>query len=603
MGRGSGHSCTNSAGLSQPHSKQRQCEELSETREESVIDRLRSAEGEHRPQPSSRPERPPNQRGVALSSGSPNPPRREVPRNENESQLRTDCKSPAVQAAQDSQHSGRKLQPKESEEDQPLVDTSSPRPSQERGKKHSQIAEANKTPRGTISEIQLTREALKELDRRTTQPTFPSHPAPIDRVRLREKGYLGKLRKFAGHGGPDLLDLRGYRVPRPLADTMRKRDPKVWSPYDEEFSRELIENGIYLDRVGRTRKCVPPKPNNLEEINKRLTQPRPSLSPSRYTEEKFDTFADANMRAVTEDEEIFATMIGKSEIESGKKNLFTNLAPLNYGSFVKDSPDFYDGSDERDIDKRIKEELRFHIIPTKSYSLPCLPNFFAELKGLSGSSVVSRRQACYGGALGARAMQSLRSFGVEATYDNNAYTISATYQCDSVLKIYAHHPTHPVEPGGQPEYYMNQLGAFAMTGGAKQFRKGATALRNAREWAKEQRDNFIAVANDRARNMPAAPRAAELTENSALFPPATQTAYVGTASSAIDFALDPSRKRRRDARSSGGDDHRAYEQRYSTDVSTESPCRARKQRRKVTSGSSRGTVRGEPANERGVYEA
>jgi len=45
---------------------------------------------------------------------------------------------------------------------------------------------------------------------------------------------------------------------------------------------------------------------------------------------------------------------------------------------------------------------------------------------------------------------------------------------------------------------MNQLGAFAMTNNLDTFRLGAGAFRNLRDWAKEQRDEAIQQANERA---------------------------------------------------------------------------------------------------------
>src|SRR5579862_7218344 len=95
-----------------------------------------------------------------------------------------------------------------------------------------------------------------------------------------------------------------------------------------------------------------------------------------------------------------------------------------------------------------------------------------------------RLLSCYDGALGARGVQMLQSFGrdAQASYDNNAYTISSTYHHTGLLKMYTHHPTQPKAPGGEPEYNMTQLGAWALTGSPETFRQGASAFRNARDW-------------------------------------------------------------------------------------------------------------------------
>jgi hypothetical protein len=82
------------------------------------------------------------------------------------------------------------------------------------------------------------------------------------------------------------------------------------------------------------------------------------------------------------------------------------------------------------------------------------PNFFLEVKGPDGSLAVAGRQACYDGAIGARGMQSLRSFSQKTPiYDDNSYTITSTYH-DGQLKMYAVHVTAPAGPGKPLEYQM-----------------------------------------------------------------------------------------------------------------------------------------------------
>lgn len=45
---------------------------------------------------------------------------------------------------------------------------------------------------------------------------------------------------------------------------------------------------------------------------------------------------------------------------------------------------------------------------------------------------------------------------------------------------------------------MTQINGWMLTGNVDTFRQGATAFRNARDWAKEQRDQFVVAANARA---------------------------------------------------------------------------------------------------------
>jgi hypothetical protein len=124
------------------------------------------------------------------------------------------------------------------------------------------------------------------------------------------------------------------------------------------------------------------------------------------------------------------------------------------------------------------------------------------VKGPDGSAAVAERQACYDGALGARAMHSLQSYGQDKpTYDNNAYVITSTFH-NGQLKMYTSHPAQPNGPGTQPEYYMTQINGWSMTGNAESFRQGVTAFRNAGDWTKEKRADAIKLANERANDRP-----------------------------------------------------------------------------------------------------
>ncbi|MCJ1342371.1 hypothetical protein MMC31_000553, partial [Peltigera leucophlebia] len=108
---------------------------------------------------------------------------------------------------------------------------------------------------------------------------------------------------------------------------------------------------------------------------------------------------------------------------------FKNLEPLTDDTRVNAKPDLYDGTLLAPIDRRIQRELSVSIIPLTLRQALVLPNFFTEVKSLDGSTAVAKRQACYNGALGARGIHKLRSFGTNATiaYGNNAYTITSTY--------------------------------------------------------------------------------------------------------------------------------------------------------------------------------
>ena len=73
-----------------------------------------------------------------------------------------------------------------------------------------------------------------------------------------------------------------------------------------------------------------------------------------------------------------------------------------------------------------------------------------------------------------------------------ASTISGIYY-GGRLKLYIHHIVGSSEqpPTRRHEIIMKQLGAYAITNDAANFRKGATAFRNARDWAKEESESAI----------------------------------------------------------------------------------------------------------------
>jgi hypothetical protein len=74
-------------------------------------------------------------------------------------------------------------------------------------------------------------------------------------------------------------------------------------------------------------------------------------------------------------------------------------------------PNLYYGARSEQLDQRVCKKLSGHIIPSTQDHLPIAPNFFLAAKEPSGTAKVARKQACYDGALGARGMHSLQSYG------------------------------------------------------------------------------------------------------------------------------------------------------------------------------------------------
>jgi hypothetical protein len=301
---------------------------------------------------------------------------------------------------------------------------------------------------------------------------------------------------------------------RPTTNTINTKTTESSGPYSRNFQQNLIDGGVYPDRYKYPDGRVLPKPDNLKEINEILIQPRPSLSPSRFSNENFEEFQEADAH-VSKENKVTKTVI---PIIEGKITdhkcvegdiLFTNLTPLTDDLLTSAKPDLYHGARPEQLDRRVRDELRGHIIPSTQDDLPIAPNFFLAAKGPDGTAAVARRQACYDGALGARGMHSLQSYREdESVHDNNAYTITSIYS-DGQLKMYTSHPTQPTSPGGRPEYCMTQLNGWCMTGNAETFRQGATAYRNARDWTKEQRDEAIKRANEKANDSQVGPLAVD----------------------------------------------------------------------------------------------
>lgn len=118
-----------------------------------------------------------------------------------------------------------------------------------------------------------------------------------------------------------------------------------------------------------------------------------------------------------------------------------------------------------------------------------------EAKGPRGFLEEGMLQACHYGAIGARAMQSLQTYGqLQPTYDNHVRTISSVYY-GGMLKMYGHSVAQPGGPGTRPEYYMHQIEALGMTGDQETFLKGATAYKNAIGITAEHRNGAIEHAN------------------------------------------------------------------------------------------------------------
>jgi hypothetical protein len=279
--------------------------------------------------------------------------------------------------------------------------------------------------------------------------------------------------------------------------------------YDRDFEQHLIDHDVRPHGYRHPDGTVAAKPNNRGGFNQIFAQPRPSLSPSRFNDEEFENFvqADADARKEKQVSELVVPVIeGKirdARCRSGGIP-FTNLDPLTDGSLKPGNPDVYYGARPEQLDQKVRDELGGRLVPSTQHDLPMAPNFFLAAKGPDGSAAVAKRQACYDGALGARGMQSLQSYGRnKPVYDHNAYTLTSTYH-DGTLKMYTSHLAPPRNPGGRPQYHMTQLRSFALTDTRDTCAAGLQAYRNGRDWCENKRNEAIREANKRANLVEAA---------------------------------------------------------------------------------------------------
>ena len=240
-----------------------------------------------------------------------------------------------------------------------------------------------------------------------------------------------------------------------------------------------------------------PEPRNWDELQQMLTTRRPSLS--LHLKERYIEFKSVQNRVQSEED----VMNGVIQMVQGttRDSYFTagnvpflNLANIMRGESHAPKPDRFYGARAERLHQDIREKLATLVIPAKQCR-PIAPNFFVEAKSPGASFSVALNQACIAGAVGARGMHCLQTYGDQMPkYDNKAYTLSAIYH-SGTLNIYSHHISQPNGPGTQPEYYMNLLNAWALIGNKETFIQGITAFRNAESWTEFQRKAAVDCAN------------------------------------------------------------------------------------------------------------
>ena len=295
----------------------------------------------------------------------------------------------------------------------------------------------------------------------------------------------------AGQGHRPASGLQSVTEPSTEATQKTRRSQKT-GPYNVDFSSHLADHHIYAPTLKQ-------KPN-LQEIREALAVPLPGDLHSQFTEDAFEAFSASVVDARSGGDvlaNVVPTLLGQNvaNYDTARNLIFGNIKPLTDGSLVAPKPDLYDGVNPTTLDKAIREELADVIVPSKAGGNPVVPNFFFEIAGPNSRSEVAELRARYHGAIGARAMHALQSYGKQTpVYDGKAYTFSSVYY-RGILELYAHHLTASTAPGGAPQYNMTKVWSMSLTHDRETLIKGVTAFQNCRALAKRWRDEFVQAAN------------------------------------------------------------------------------------------------------------
>lgn len=267
------------------------------------------------------------------------------------------------------------------------------------------------------------------------------------------------------------------------------------STYTSNFGQLLIDNGI----SGFTREK---KAANAEEWDKILMQPRPSLSPSRFSDSHYDDYVAEVDNADNKSDImsfVFQNIKGKRRYPSRHNAQLRNLVPL-INNIVIPQPDYYEGEQPGPGNRQLRRQLDKFIVPSSHENYPFLPNFFLKANALDGDLSKAEHQACHAGALGARAMHRVENLGRRReVFDSKARTASAILHGRGTISLFAHHLRKPTQLGGPVRTFMNPIGkTYNLGDNPKRSREGVGAFRNASDFANQHRRESIENAHRRS---------------------------------------------------------------------------------------------------------
>ena len=152
----------------------------------------------------------------------------------------------------------------------------------------------------------------------------------------------------------------------------RANNIRPTGPYDDNFKQMLMDGGVYPVYYKYMHPDGPQKPNNLDEVIQRLSQPQPAIS-STVSDHEFQEYTEAISYASNDDAvkasviPMFLRAIGSSDI--AQKNVrFNNLTSpadsLKGEDLEKAKSDFYYGCQPEQVNANVRKTLSRHIVPS-----------------------------------------------------------------------------------------------------------------------------------------------------------------------------------------------------------------------------------------------
>ena len=264
------------------------------------------------------------------------------------------------------------------------------------------------------------------------------------------------------------------------------------------FEQELIQDGIFpTGHKSLFNGFTSVKPRNLEEIKRVIGRNRPSHLMSQLSMGVYERFKELN----ESDPGDFARFILSLITTDIDPHSFVVAVRFSSNPFSNNllthQPDLCYGAKSELIDQDLLEVLSDFIRPSKTRRCPMVPNCFLEFGGSWLPAPVMKRNACYHGALGARGIWHLQTYGKhDPLYaDENAYTFSSTL-CNGTLKIYATHPVISSNTSHSIQYHMTRLGTWTLTDSLEDFQSGFNTFGRIVTYAEELRIGIVEKANE-----------------------------------------------------------------------------------------------------------